>query len=76
MASMSYCRFENTLIDFRNCVSDLEEAETFDDLGHGEYEASARKVLYSKALAYIEEYERLQETETRVETDLSDLCYP
>ena len=26
MASMSYCRFENTAIEIQNCIYDLEEA--------------------------------------------------
>lgn len=61
MPSMSYCRFENTELDFRACVDDLEEAECFDDLKHNEYETLARKRLYDLALQYIESYKRLEE---------------
>ena len=63
MASMSYCRFENTSIDMANCVGDLEEAYTFSDLDHSEYEIGARKRLYDLAQEYISQYERLLEAE-------------
>lgn len=82
MASMSYCRFENTSIDMANCVSDLEEAYTFDELDHNEYETGSRKRLYELAQEYVAQYERLlnaEEFETEEEEeeeDLSDSCYP
>lgn len=48
MASMSYCVFENTVVDLRNCLSFLEEAlnsgQTFDefiDSRSSEYEMKA-----------------------------------
>jgi hypothetical protein len=64
MASMSYCRFENTSIDMSNCVNDLEDAYSFDELDHNEYEAGSRKRLYELSKEYISQYERLLEVES------------
>lgn len=72
MASMSYCRFENTSIDLRACVNDLEEADSFSDLDHNKYEKDARKVMVKLCEKYLAEYQRLCDYD---EEDLSDLCY-
>jgi len=37
MSNMSYCRFENTLADLRDCYENLD-----DNLGENIYEARAR----------------------------------
>ena len=76
MPSMSYCRFENTSLDMANCVNDLEEAYTFSELDHNEYEKVARKRLYELAQDYVSQYERLENAEQYEEEDLSDQCYP
>lgn len=41
---MSYCRFENTLADFRDCLQALR------DLAEGEGEISRREKKYAKTL--------------------------
>jgi hypothetical protein len=47
MPNMSYCRFENTLADLRDCAEALETARVEDpeDEEVGRYEAPARDAL-------------------------------
>ncbi len=71
MASMSYCRFENTSEDFKACLNDLEEACSFEDLDHSSYEESARESLYYMAKKYIKQYEFLMSQEE----ELEDFCF-
>tara|TARA_R110002072_G_scaffold135752_2_gene277353 strand:+ start:184 stop:378 length:195 start_codon:yes stop_codon:yes gene_type:complete len=40
MPNMSYCRFENTVMDIRDCINAIEEGDT-DELSS--YEVSALK---------------------------------
>ena len=72
MASMSYCRFENTSIDLRACVNDLKEADSFSDLDHNEYEIDAREAIVKLCKQYLNEIQRLRDFQ---EIDLSDLCF-
>ena len=50
MANMSYCRFQNTLGDLRDCLVALEDN---DDLS--EEEARARKVLVKVCTEIVEQ---------------------
>jgi hypothetical protein len=45
MANMSYCQFENTLQDLRQCRNELREARSWEELleGKSEYEQQAIK---------------------------------
>ena len=52
MSSMSYCRFENTAVDFEQCVSDLQEGRKL-----SEREERFRHRLYELAQEYIEAYD-------------------
>ena len=52
--NMSYCRFENTLSDFYDCLDNLEEITS-------ESEKRAAKFLYEAAKKYIDLYEELNE---------------
>lgn len=71
MASMSYCRFENTKNDMSNCVNDLQTAD-IDEIGFAEfmnglssnYERDAVSWLYEMAKDYVTLYEALSERET------------
>ena len=47
MPNMSYCRFENTVMDIRDCINAIEEGDT-DELSS--YEVSALKEF--KELGY------------------------
>lgn len=55
MASMSYCRFENTTPDLWACVRDLEDGKVLN-----QYEEPYRHRLYEAAKAYIEAYENYE----------------
>ena len=52
MASMSYCRFENTTPDLWACTQDLEKGKVLNP-----YEEPYRHRLYEAAQAYIKAYE-------------------
>ena len=73
MPSMSYCRFENTALDFKACLNDLQEACTFNDLDHSASEIDAREDLYVMARKFIKQYEFLMKADD--EFDLSDECF-
>lgn len=72
MASMSYCRFENTSVDLQNCVSDLEDAYSFADLDHNKYEQMARVRLYELAQEYVANFERLEHAEEFEEEEFEE----
>ena len=61
MPSMSYCRFENTLGDLAECVGDMEEAETLEDLTSrmSEYEVRAFHAMWNVCRNFLAEHERL-----------------
>ena len=52
MANMSYCRFENTLSDLRDCLYNLDSPES-------ESEERAARSLYHVAKKYVERYEQI-----------------
>ena len=54
MANMSYCRFENTLSDFYDCLDNLDNINS-------ESEKRAAKSLYEAATEYIERYEEIED---------------
>ncbi len=58
MASMSYCRFENTTPDLWVCVEDLERGKVLN-----QYEEPYRHRLYEAAKAYIKAYENYKPKE-------------
>lgn len=59
MANMSYCRFQNTLEDLRDCVYEMDEAYNLQDMDLSTEEAHAAKRLYQFAKQYVEQFERL-----------------
>lgn len=61
MSNMSYCRFENTSIDLRDCVGAMEEVDKIGDLDLSQYEMSACKRMAQLAQEFLEQYERLVE---------------
>lgn len=58
MANMSYCRFQNTSNDLRDCVNTLEE----EDYPESRDELAAAKWMYSLCQRYINAYEAMQES--------------
>lgn len=67
MANMSYCRFQNTLRDLRDCANALEDmAETGKDLSGDELRARDRLIELCKDIAdgaegLIEDWKDLRE---------------
>ena len=76
MASMSYCAFENTAIDMKQCVGIMADAVD-EGTGLGEFlkelsssdERRAVKRLVQHARALIELYEQLEDYETQDEDE-------
>ena len=69
MGNMSYCRFENTLTDMRDCLYALEEGLDAEELSDYEISAlqdfadTARQIAKFENNIYnvIEEYEQIKE---------------
>jgi len=57
MANMSYCRFENTLRDLRDCYYNLNEGDLSFD------EAAARKELIELCRNVVDEAEEIEEVD-------------
>ena len=51
MGNMSYCRFQNTLLDLRDCFEHMDD----DDLGREEEDA--RRELIDVCIDIVEEFE-------------------
>ena len=62
MANMSYCRFENTATDLKDCINALCEGEA-NAADLSEYELAARDQMYEMCQTYIGEYEAVTEAE-------------
>lgn len=52
MANMGYCRFQNTLDDFIDCLDRVHDTDLSDS------EDAARTALYYKAVEFIQEVEQ------------------
>ena len=57
MSNMSYCRFRNTLEDFRDCIQNIEDHELSED------EAQARYQMIRSIAALVERYDLLDEAQ-------------
>lgn len=64
MANMSYCRFENTANDLRDCVDAMEEAYDMADLDLSAYELSSMKYMRQLCEKFLAESDRLLAHET------------
>lgn len=67
MPNMSYCRFENTTNDFRDCLEHLREKETLKELSSTE--RSYAKELYQLAEEYREIFEDIERWDESREED-------
>ncbi len=56
MANMSYCRFENTSNDLRDCVNALEQG----DYPGSDYEKQAAKYIIDLCKRYAKAYENME----------------
>ena len=59
MPSMTYCMFENTEMELSQCVANMEEAKSFEDLDLNDYERASFHHMWRLCREYLYEYERL-----------------
>jgi len=59
MPNMSYCRWENTLNDMRDCAEQMEEVESFDQLDLSGPEARAFSDMFNLIESMKERMEQL-----------------
>ena len=59
MANMSYCRFENTNGDLKDCLEVMHEADEFGDLDLNVYEQEAFRDMYANCKQFVAEFRRL-----------------
>ena len=64
MANMSYCRFENTSNDLRDCVGAMEEAYDMAELDLSRTELSSLKYMRELCERFLEESDRLLNAES------------
>ena len=62
MPNMSYCRFENTYNDLRDCVDAMEEAATFSELDLSQYELDSYLDMKRLCERFLKQYDVLSET--------------
>lgn len=72
MANMSYCRFHNTELALRDCVYEMDEAYTFEDMDLSKEERHAMNRMYSLCEEFINHYNRMQEMSGEVEDEEVD----
>ena len=63
MANMSYCRFQNTSQDLRDCVMELDDAYTLSDMDLSAEELEAMKWMRTLCEQFLDNMERLENAE-------------
>lgn len=66
MPNMSYCRFENTLNDLRDCYYNMDS----NDLSESEFHK--RKALVEMCMSIADEYEYLLDEEYNPDSDIDE----
>jgi len=61
--NMSYCMFENTMRDMRQCLEAMDEAETLKELDLSRTEKNSYILLREFCQNFLDIAERLDETE-------------
>ena len=64
MANMSYCMFQNTSMDLRDCVETMREAYDLPELDLSKEELSSLKWMRRLCEEFLEESERLLNAES------------
>lgn len=72
MANMSYCRFENTLIDVNDCLNAMDDSWSFDDLRLNDYEKVAIRNMVDACQSFLSNYRRLEENSQTCKEDEED----
>ena len=63
MANMSYCRFQNTSQDLRDCVVEMDESYTLSDMDLSSEELEAMKWMRELCERFLDNMERLENAE-------------
>lgn len=63
MANMSYCRFENTSHDLRDCVDAMQEAASMGELDLSRSELNSLRRMRQLANDFLDECDRLLDTD-------------
>jgi len=63
MSNMSYCRFHNTLLAFKDCFNEMEDVRCFADMDLSDDENRAMLHLANYARKFLERFEELQQEE-------------
>ena len=61
MPSMQYCMLENTEMELSQCVANMEEAKSFEDLELNKHERSAFLRMHKLCREFLAEHARLLE---------------
>lgn len=72
MSNMSYCRFENTANDLRDCVDAMEEAGSMEELDLSRSELSSFKWMRSLCQRFLEAAEHLENSAEDEEYDVDE----
>lgn len=59
MANMSYCRFYNTALAFKDCLNALEDMSSINDIDSGDEDRAMHRLAVLAQL-YLDRYEELQ----------------
>lgn len=69
MSNMSYCRFQNTEADLRDCYRAMLQADTIEDMDLSDDELHAMTRLVNLCYKIIEEHESKEEAEVDGQPD-------
>ena len=67
--NMSYCMFENTMNDLRQCVQAMEGAESFSELELSRTEQRSYEYMRELCQNFLDEAERLEQDEADGQPD-------
>lgn len=67
MSNMSYCRFQNTSMDLRDCVNEMDEAYTLRDMDLSREELESMKWMRELCERFLANSERLQNADDSYE---------
>jgi hypothetical protein len=65
--NMSYCMFENTMNDLRQCVQAMEGAESFSELDLSRTEKNSYEYMRELCQNFLDEAERLEQAESEAD---------
>ena len=64
---MSYCKFQNTFQDLKDCLHNMEDAGSLDELELSNDETKAFNYMYEYCQWYMQEWDRLSNPEPEID---------